>query len=368
MAKQPYRILQIVSTLNRGGTETMIMNHYRKIDKSMMQFDFLVHGNIKGDYEDEILESGGKIFRAPLIRPWTYPKYFKWLDAFFKEHANDFHAVHGHIQENTGFALHFAKKHGIQRRIASSHVAPQKKDYKFIFRKFASFFLKKSLTGALACGTNAGKALFGDLPFEIFRNAINTDDFSFNPETRKHLRNQLNLSDNCFVIGHVGRFDYAKNQGFIIDCFNELYKKQNDAVLILIGNGSTFDSLSEKIKMMESKNNIFLLGKQTNINEWIQVFDLFIMPSIYEGLPVSVVEAQAAGLPCILSDTIDRECDITGNVKFLSLQTPLSEWCQEIINFQDFNRLDVRKKIIDNGYDVSENIKRLLTFYGISDL
>lgn len=366
MGKAAYRVLQVVAAMNRGGTETMLMNHYRALDRSKVQFDFLVHYQKEGAYDKEIEAMGGRIFRAPSIRPWSYIKYFNWLSKFFDEHHQDFIAVHGHIQENSGFALHYAKKHGIVNRLMSSHIAPMHIDYKYIFRQYAQSFCRRSATVRLACGVDAGKHLYGKSDFMVMRNAIDTDQFIFDPQKRKYLRDKLGVNDNDILIGHVGRFNPQKNHAFIIDVVSEAIKCNKKIRLALVGSGYLLDEIKKSVANHNIEDHVLFLGSRSDVNDLLQTFDVFFMPSRYEGLPVSVIEAQAAGLPCVLSDTIDMDCDVTGNVKFLSLTQPISDWCEAIEESVKRPRENTRDKICQSGYDVHENLKLLLPLYGIN--
>lgn len=367
MGKQPYRVLQVVAVMDRGGTETMLMNHYRALDKTKVQFDFLVHYPKRGAYENEIEAMGGLIFRAPAIRPWSYPTYFKWLSTFFKNHASDYIAVHAHIQENSGFALYYAKKHGIIHRLMTSHTAPKSIDYKILFRRFANIYSKKNVTDRLACGIAAGKYLYGKKDFKIVRNAINTEAFAFNEGIRNRKRKELGIADNEILIGHVGRFDTPKNQTYIVRIIENYIKNNNtDIKAALVGTGTLQPQIKQQALDLGISDNILFLGSRSDVNELLQAFDIFLMPSIYEGLPVSVIEAQTAGLPCILSDTIDKDCDITGNVSFLSLNQPLDDWCDAINKAAAITRADTTDIIAQAGYDVHNNLNVLLPLYGIT--
>jgi len=366
MEKPQYRVLQVVAGMNRGGTETMLMNHYRALHREKVQFDFLVHTDKECAYDKEIESLGGRIFHAMPIRPWRYLQYFRWLNNFFAEHAHEFIAVHGHIQENTGFALHYAQKYGITNRLISSHTSPSSKDYKFLFREFARIYVNKSATTKIACGDDAGKYLYRGDDFIVLRNAINTDIFKYNPEIRNILRKQLDISENDIVIGHVGRFDAAKNQRFLVDLFKRFHDKNKNCKLILIGNGITFNDISKHINELQISKDVKLLGSRSDINDIMQAIDVFVMPSKYEGLPVSVIEAQAAGLQCVLADTIDPRCDITGNIQFLPLKVPFDNWMKAISIGASIERRDCQQKIIDAGYDVKNNIPVLLSLYGIN--
>lgn len=362
MAKLPYRVLQVVTIMNRGGIETMIMNHYRAIDKNRFQFDFLVHRQERGDYDDEIEQLGGKIYRAFPIRPWRYSQYFKWLKNFF-ENNNSYIAIHSHIQENSGLVFKIAQKYEIKTLVSTSHTAGYGIDYKYPFRLYAKHYLNKYCTHKMACGKLAGEHLYGkNSKFEIIRNAIDVTKFKYNTEIRDRVRTNLNIT-NKFIIGNVARFHKGKNHTFVVDIFNEVLKLNHDAILILVGEGEELISIKNKVKSLGIADNVLFLGLRNDVNELLQAFDVLLFPSLFEGIPVSIIEAQTAALPCILSDTIDPETAITDNVDFYSLSNPISTWANAIISKQNFIRKDTSKKIIDAGYDVINNTNHLLKLY-----
>lgn len=362
MGKQPYRILQVVTIMNRGGIETMIMNHYKAIDRTKYQFDFLVHRQERGDYDDEIEQLGGKIYHTIPIRPWKYLQYFSWLDSFFTSH-NNYIAIHAHIQENSGFAIKYAAKHGIKNRISHSHSTLTKFDFKYIFRIYARKYIHKYATNMLSCGKLAGDSLFGyKSNYIIFKNAINTPLFTYNRNIRKLVREELNLS-NEYVIGNIARFNPSKNHTFVLDIFLEIIKQVPNAKLVFVGEGETRILCEERAKKENIYDNILFLGNRTDVNRILQAIDVILFPSLFEGIPVSIIEAQAAGLPCILSDTIDTETAITPNVEFHSLNAPIEEWVNAVLSKIYFRRLDSSKYIKAAEYDVKENIKILEKLY-----
>lgn len=361
MEKRQYRVLQVLTAMNRGGAETMVMNHYRALDRNNVQFDFLVHRTEKGDYDDEIEKMGGRIFRAFPIRPWTYLKYFRWLDRFFREHGSEFIAVHGHIQENSGFALKYAKKYGINTLVASSHIADLGIDYKYFFRKFGKKWTNKYATTRIACGNAAGKFLYGRRDFFLLNNAIDTARYKFSPEVRYNKRDEFGIPQNVLVIGSVARFSPQKNHVFIIKVFAEILKTEPKAILILVGTGPLMAQTQKIVRDYGIESNVIFAGLRSDVPDILQTFDVFLMPSLFEGLPVSVIEAQAAGLPCVISDTIDMETNITGKVHFLSLKTSVSIWAKTIINSSTDNRICDMSSL--NHYDVHENIHRLMYYY-----
>lgn len=362
MEKLPYRVLQVVTIMNRGGIETMIMNHYRAVDRTKIQFDFLVHRQEKGDYDDEIEQLGGRIYRAFPIRPWKYIYYFKWLKSFFNKN-NDYIAIHAHIQENSGLVFKVAHRFNIKALISTSHTVGYGIDYKYLFRVYAKYYLNKYCTHKMACGNMAGEHLYGkNSEFIIIHNAIDVAKFKYNVNVRNKIRHELNI-ENKFVIGNVARFHKGKNHTFIVDVFNEINKKDNNCCLVLVGDGEEFEAIKSKVESFDLSSNVTLLGVRNNVNELLQAFDVLLFPSLFEGIPVSIIEAQAAGLPCLLSDTIDNETAITSNVEFHSLNAPISEWTNAILNKKDFRRVDTTSEIVDAGYDVIQNTKLLYRLY-----
>lgn len=358
----PIRVLQVVTIMNRGGAETMVMNHYRKIDRSVMQFDFMVNRQERGAFDEEIEQMGGRIYRLCPIRPWTYLQYFRQLDAFFKEHAKDYVAVHSHIQENSGFVFKYAQRYGLMNCIANSHIDFKGWDSKILFRKFASVFLHKYSKLNIACGEAAGKYLFGDRPYEIFKNAIDVERFIYNADTRVRMRKELGI-ENRLVLGSVARICWQKNHSFMLDVVNAMRKTHPEVLLMLVGTGDKLDEVKAKVKSLGIEEQVWFMGSQPNVNEYLQAFDIFFMPSLFEGLPVSVIEAQAAGLPCVLSDTIDRETDVTGLVSFVSLNADMDTWSDAIVKAAKKERKDTRALIREAGYDVEKNVERLVGYY-----
>lgn len=362
---EPIRILQVVTIMNRGGLETMLMNYYRHIDRSKIQFDFMVNREERGDYDDEIESMGGKIYRMPPIRPGNYRGYFARLDEFFKKHS-EYKVVHAHINENSAFVLRAAKKANVPCRISHSHLAGLPIDYKFPFRLYARMNLTKNTNQFFACSNEAGKWLFGknlvaDNKLIVFKNAIDCNEFSYNEQIRNKLRKELGVEDK-FVIGHVGRFNPQKNHSFLIDIFNEVYKRNKDATLLLIGQGDLMEDIRKKVERLNLTQAVKFLGLRTDVADVMQAMDIFLFPSLYEGLGVVLIEAQASGLKCITSTGTPKEADVTDTVDFLKLSLSAEEWADKVLEYNPERKTDLQN-IIDRGYDVSTNIKWLSNFY-----
>lgn len=363
---KPIRILQVVTIMNRGGLETMLMNYYRQMDRHKIQFDFMVHRDTPGCYDEEIIQLGGRIFYMPPIKPGNYRKYFRLLDQFFKTNS-EYKVVHSHINENSSFVLRAAKRAGIPGRIAHSHLSDLGLDIKLPFRLYAKHKMKGIPSDFFACSRNAGKWLFGGgiaEPNEItvLNNAVNVQKFAFTQINRQVTRQSLGLSSEL-VIGHIGRFEKQKNHKYLIDIFYELQKKQPNSVLLLVGEGYMKRSIEKKVKRLGLVDKVRFLGVREDIPHLMHAMDLFLFPSLFEGLPVVLVEAQTAGLPCLVSNSITKESDITGAVAFMSLEENPEKWGEKILLSVSYKHADNINLMIKKGYDITSNAKWLADYY-----
>ncbi|QGQ47228.1 glycosyltransferase family 1 protein [Metabacillus sediminilitoris] len=358
---QPIRVLQVVTIMNRGGLETMLMNYYRQIDRTKIQFDFMVHRDERGHYDDEIESLGGKIYRMPPIRPGNYHKYFNLLNEFFSEHKM-FKVVHGHNNENSCFVLRAAKRFGVPCRIAHSHLSDLGIDIKLPFRLYARHVMKDNPTQYFACSKNAGKWLFGEQQeVTVLSNAVNVNDFKFSEQIRSKIRKELNI-DNKLVIGHIGRFNKQKNHELLIDIFKAVHEKKSDAILLLIGDGHLRSEIEKKVEKLGLSSNVKFLGVREDIAQLMQAMDLFLFPSLFEGLPVVLVEAQAAGLNCIVSDSITSETDITGRIQYINLKDSIDLWVDRVITTTT-EHADTSQMLRSNGFDTTTMANWLTDFY-----
>jgi glycosyltransferase involved in cell wall biosynthesis len=360
---KPIRVLQVVTIMNRGGLETMLMNYYRQIDRSQIQFDFIVHRNEKGHYDDEILNLGGRIYRMPPIRPGSYRQYFKQLETFFSQHS-EYKVVHAHNNENSSFVLRAAQRAGVPCRIAHSHLSDLGIDLKLPFRLYARYVMKDYPTEYFACSRKAGQWLFGKEKMErvkVLNNAVNVSDFRFHEVTRMRIRKELGL-ENQLVIGHVGRFNKQKNHDYLIDIFNEVVAKHPNSTLLLIGEGDREEQIKQKVFQYGLESKVLFLGVRSDIAQLMQGMDLFLFPSLFEGLPVVLVEAQAAGLKCMVSDSITKESDLTGRLEFISLQEQPEQWAAKILQ-STYEHLDTTDQLRTHGYDSFTTSKWLSDYY-----
>jgi len=361
----PVRVLQVVTIMNRGGLETMLMNYFRQIDRGQIMFDFMVHRAQEGHYDEEIQNLGGKIYRMPQIHPGGYSDYFRRLDRFFAEHR-EYRVVHSHINENSSFVLRSAKRAGVPCRIAHSHLSDLGVDLKLPFRWYARRCMKDYPTQYFACSQDAGKWLFGKSlagtkQLNLLNNAVNIEDYAYQAETRKKARRELGVED-CLVLGHVGRFTKQKNHHFLLDVFKVVHHANPNSVLLLAGEGNLKQAIEQKAAKLGLQAAVKFLGVRNNIPELMQAFDLFVFPSLFEGLPVVLIEAQAAGLKCIVSAAITADADITGRVEFVSLRKSPVVWAKRILA-SSFRHEDTSAILRSRGYDASVMAKWLADYY-----
>lgn len=356
---EPIRILHIVTYMGRGGLETMIMNYYRNIDRSKVQFDFLTHREERWDYDDEIEKLGGKIYRLPRLNPFN-PNYIKALDGFFKEHK-EYKIVHCHQDCLSGIPLKYAKKNGVPLTIAHSHNANQDKNIKYLVKLAAKKNICKYSDHLFACGKEAGEWMFNTSDFEILNNAIDTKKYIYNEEKSLEMKEKLGVTDK-FVVGHVGRFRPQKNHSFVIDIFKEVCEKEPNSILLLVGDGPLEEEIKKKVHDLGLEDKVKFLGSRDDVNDLMQAMDVFILPSLYEGFGIVLIEAQASGLKCVISESIPTDAIISEKVKQLSLGDDISTWAKEILSSKS-ERKEGIEDIEKSKYDIKSNAKWLENFY-----
>ena len=363
---EPIKVLMVVTQMDRGGMESRVMDIYRAIDKSMVTFDFLCHRQEKGDYDDEILSMGGSIYKICSMHPKNYFKYKAQLSRFFKEHG-EYKIVHCQLSAMSTLVLKAAKKAKIPIRIAHSRTAGAKLDWRLPIRYISKLFLKKYATDYFACSKLAGKWLFGSRALKagkvkIINNAIDAIKFTYNEETRQLWRHKLGVT-NKFVVGHIGRFSYPKNHSFLISVFLEIKKQREDALLILVGDGELKKEAQELVNSLGLARSVLFIGSVSNVADYYQVFDVFLFPSFYEGLPGAVIEAQAAGIPCVISSAITEEVKITELVECINLKRKALYWANKVLEKADYRRGDTYELISKAGFDVRTLCKELERYY-----
>lgn len=355
------RVLQVVTYMGRGGLETMLMNYYRHIDRSKIQFDFLVHRDFEADYDQEILSLGGRIYHVSRLVPWS-KTYRTELKTFFSEHP-EYRIVHVHQDCLSSVALQCAAECDIPVRIAHSHSSSQDKNWKYIVKQYYMKQIPRYATDLFACGKAAGDWMFGGHSYQILNNAIDARKYLYSPEKAKQIRDEFQLND-ALVIGHVGRFNPPKNHSFLLDVFSECVKMNQNVRLLLVGDGDGREQIKAKAITLGIEDKVIFAGVRTDVNELMQAMDIFVFPSLYEGLPVTMIEAQTAGLPCVISDRVPQECIIAnGLVTYKKLEDASTQWAGHIIKQAALPRRDHLMEIVAAGYDITVAAKHLETFY-----
>lgn len=357
----PIRILHVLAGMNRGGAEAFVMNIYRNIDRTKVQFDFILFRQEECEFNNEIRNLGGKIYWVPRYNGKNHFKFKKTWNNFLKEHP-EYKIIHGHVRSTASIYLKIANKHGLTT-IAHSHNTSSGKGVDAVVKNVLQYPIRIIANYCFACSKSAGEWLFGKKNnFHVLNNAIDTAKFIFNDKIRDEKRKELNIK-NKLVIGNVGRFHIQKNHTFLIDVFKEIHDKNEDAVLLLVGDGELRSSIEKKIKILKLVDNVILTGVRSDIPELLQAMDVFVFPSLFEGLGIVVVEAQAAGLPCIVADTIPKEAYLTDLIENLSLEDSLAIWADKILEHINHKRKDTYQEIVKCGYDIKETVKWLEEFY-----
>lgn len=361
------RILHLVSSLSKSsGVMSVIMNYYRNINRNEVQFDFLYFKNIENTYKKEIEDLGGKVF---LISKPSFSRSFKnELENFFKDYGCKYAALHNHQVAINFLFSSIAKKHGIDNIIVHSHTTMYSdKKISAIRNRILCIGLKKRATHYFACSKAAGEFLYGrkslnDDNVIVVNNAVDCQKFRFNQSIRDNIRRNLGLQ-NHIVIGHVGRFNEQKNHMFLIEIFEALKKKEKKAKLVLVGEGPLLNQVKEKANKLNISDDVIFLGKRNDVPDLLQAMDIFLLPSLFEGLPVVGVEAQVSGLPIVMSDNITEEIGLL-NYKFISLNESAEGWANKIHEVQNnTNRESAADILINYGFDISIEAKKLEKLY-----
>lgn len=365
--KEPIRVAQIVGKWLGGGVEAVVMNYYRHIDRSKIQFDFICDEDSTNIPYEEIESLGGKVILIP-----PYQKVFKYHKALKKAlKEGNYKIVHSHINTLSVFSLFAAKCAGVPVRIAHSHSTTNKKEKKKnLLKQILRPFSKVFATDYMCCSELAGRWLFGNKEYDkgnvyLLNNAIDLDKFKYDEKIRNEKRNELNIDDDTLVIGHVGRFVEQKNHRFLIDIFNEVHKEKENSILMLVGQGPLMEEIKEKVKTLGLENSVMFLGQRSDVKDLYQAFDVFCLPSLYEGLPVVGVEAQATGLLCLFSDDMTKETKVLESVRFLSLEQNEKEWAAILLrSMENFKRKDTTVEFFENGFDIKMEVEKIEKYYG----
>ena len=385
-------VLVLITVMDRAGAETMMMNYLRNINREKIHMDFLINREQKADYEDEIEKLGGRIYHMCPLYPGKFHRYKKEFRNFLEEHPG-YDVIHSNLEERSYFAFKIAKKMGIPVRVAHAHSAPCGRNMKMIMRRYFRRKLQKYCTHKVACGEKAAKWLFGSdadlVEMESFvkgekhskntvvlmKNAVDTDKFSYSTDVREKVRKKMKISRDTLVIGHVGRFTHDKNQSFLIDIFKNVNILNKKSAMMLIGGGKPKEEISykeeieRKVQQSGLKGKVKLLGVREDINELMQAMDILVMPSRTEGFPVTLVEAQAVGLCCLVSDAVGYDINMTEKIQYKSLEEDASQWAQKILSMtadgqnREAESILMKEKVIERGYEIADAAKDLEAFY-----
>ena len=360
----PIRILHVIGIMNRGGAENMIMNLYRNIDRTRIQFDFVENEGEAAAFDEEILSLGGRIYRCPRYRGKNHLAYSKWWNDFFQDHRAEYPIVHGHIGSTAAIYLSAAKKNGCYT-IAHSHSAGKGS----VMYRVLSYPTRYVADHFFACSTDAGISRYGSKVgndherCQVLNNAIDTQKFVFNKQAGQTMRCQLRIPQDAVVVGHVGRFVDAKNHLFLVDVFEKIRQRNSNAVLLLVGDGELRPQIETAISRKGLEDAVLMTGVQANVWDYYQVMDVFAFPSVYEGLAVSMVEAQTAGLPCCVSANVPQETAITDLVEFIPLESGASHWADRILQRANDPRRDMGAAMTQAGYAIATTSQWLEDFY-----
>lgn len=359
------RVLHSVSYMHRAGVETFLMNYFRHINRSLIQFDFLCNKELPGDYDEEIRNLGGRIFYRPGPNFIKEPDYASFWKTFLANHP-EIQIIHAHNGAKQFYPIQGAKEGKLPVRIAHAHSTEFVHDEKYKHRIKLIKRLPEVATHYFGCSNMAGQFFFGNHIWKkegvLIRNAIPCAEFTWDPKIRSRIHKSLGISQ-CFVIGHVGRFQEQKNHSRLLDIFYAVYQKNKQARLLLVGTGKLVNQIMYKVQKMGLKDVVLFAGDQSDMSKWYQAMDIYVMPSLFEGLTLSGIEAQAAGLPCIFSDVVSTETKMTDAVRFISLERGNQDWAEMILSFTEYIRRNTQDQIVAAGYDIRKEVIRLEEIY-----
>lgn len=372
MSQEPIRVLQIVGRMDRGGIETMIMNLYRNIDREKVQFDFLAHYGREAAYNDEIRALGGRIYEMPPLKDekhvyyWRLFSYIKALNRFFKAHP-EYRVIHGHMTNTASIYMPIAKKHGVTCRISHSHNTHGKSGLLGMATNFLQKPIYKYATDYFACSEAAKQwfypeKLIASGNVRVLANAVDAEGYRFDPKKREKIRKELNLAGKLVVVC-VARFRPEKNQTFLLDVLQEMCRQRENVVFVFAGDGPCEEPVKARAKEMHLEENTRFLGMREDIPDVLSASDVFVLPSFWEGLPVTVIEAQANGLHCVVTHGLTEEMNALGMVAYVPLEDGAAAWANALFQGADCPREDTYGRMKASGYDIHTTAPWLQNFY-----
>lgn len=358
------RVLHIVGKMDRAGAETMIMNLYRHIDRSKVQFDFITFTKDQGDYDEEILSLGGNIFPIVAVNPFARMKFLK----LFLLNHREYQIVHGHTLFSNSFHMYAAKLAGVKNRISHSHSTndiSNSKYIKYIYQGVSKYIIKKYSTQFIACGVEASKFLFPtQKDVLILPNSINIDLYqTIGENNRDYINEKFSIKEETLKIVQIGRLQHVKNHLYSIRIAKSLKDKGIDFKMFFVGQGNLENRLKEEVSSLDLLDHIVFTGVRTDIAHLMAGADVMLMPSFYEGFPVVLVESQAVGLRAVISDTISKEVDLeVGMVNFVSLEDSVDKWIEHLLTTSG-KKTDRQFILKSKGFDISYNANLLQLLY-----
>lgn len=355
------KVLEISAGLDGGGVDRILYDYCTRM-MSEVHFDFAIVNARPGILEKPLISMGSKIYHVPQMRG-NFKEYYRQLSQIIAEGKYD--VVHDNTNHASGISLYIAKKHGVPIRIAHAHTRNFSESFSKRFRRFILTILSKNYaTNLFACCKDAATWMWGNSAYYsgnvyIMKNAISLKEFEFSLIERERLRNELNINDK-FVIGNVARLSEEKNHEFLIQVFKKIHESCPESVLVLIGRGEAEEKVRAQVSNLGLRDSVIFLGIRNDVSKLLNVMDVFVLPSIYEGLPVTLVEAQANGLPIVASDAITEEIKLSNNFKFLSIKSSQEFWATEIIKLKN-SRTKMDNRILE--YDIDKESKKLITFF-----
>ncbi|MGN1190482.1 MAG: glycosyltransferase, partial [Candidatus Ornithospirochaeta sp.] len=356
----PIRVLQISYSMDLGGAETLIMNLYRNIDRTKVQFDFLLHSEKESSYDKEILKLGGRIYRIPRFLGYNKLSYDKNLREFLSEHP-EHKIIHDHLMDSASETFRVAKEMG-RITIAHSHTADVSPSISEMVRAYFRKDLYKRSDYRFACSEKAGKWLYRDkADFKVLNNAIDTASFRFSDSERKKIRKELGISDDSFLVGTVGRMAVEKNQLRLLEIFKNLLNEKKNARLLIVGDGPLYKELKERVNKLGIDDYVIFTGSRSDVPSLLSGMDSFVLTSFNEGLGIVLIEAMASGLPCVFTSTIPQEVNISPYlVHRVSLDAQDSDWVKEILSSKALDNREEGYEIVKNkGFDIKSVAKEM---------
>ena len=359
------KILIIAAKLNIGGAEKVAQDIALHADHEEYEFHYVVFGNEVGAYEHQLLEKACKVFH--LAEPSvSYRKYLGDLMGLIKQHR--YHAVHVHTMFSSGWVMLAAKLSGVPVRVTHAHSALDdgKSFVKSIYEAVMRFLILSCATDLVACGVKAGQRLYGSRAYEkrgqLVLTGIDIPGFAYSKDARGVIRKQLNAEDS-FILGHVGHLADVKNQSFLLDLMPHILEKKPNALLLLLGEGENRPMLEQKIRDLKLQDHVIMTGNVTNVADYLSAMDVFVFPSLYEGLPLSILEVQANGLPCVISDRVPEDVFLTDLIHPLSLEDPKEAWIKKILSAKRSQPQTYNDCLRGSAYAVETAMEKIYCIY-----